>query len=223
MLCFSSISHTGSPSLAVISTRSPPPHSPLQFSASAILPPAPSPYFSHTTIRYPPHLNPSDPLKSYVPSYDPSSPQSNQVSPFFFLFLVVVVVSVKPVCSPEVFGKRFLASSRPLLSRWARFPSELREITACMCHYFITASLHCLQVQTHHPVFWNMLLVIHYVIKMRCLKKKQLCLGAENLKDNNYKPQMRHFNPLSWPQFDHICPFIEHLAACGEIILVSNL
>lgn len=64
---------------AVISTRSPPPHSPLQFSASAILPPAPSSYFSHTTIRYPPHLNPADPLKSYVPSYDPSSPQSSQV------------------------------------------------------------------------------------------------------------------------------------------------
>ncbi|XP_022066086.1 nuclear factor 1 B-type isoform X5 [Acanthochromis polyacanthus] len=63
---------------SVISTRSPPPHSPLQFSASAILPPAPSPYFSHTTIRYPPHLNPADPLKSYVPSYDPSSPQSSQ-------------------------------------------------------------------------------------------------------------------------------------------------
>ncbi|KAM4536931.1 nuclear factor 1 B-type-like isoform 6-T6 [Odontesthes bonariensis] len=63
---------------SVISTRSPPPHSPLPFSASAILPPAPSPYFSHTTIRYPPHLNPADPLKSYVPSYDPSSPQSSQ-------------------------------------------------------------------------------------------------------------------------------------------------
>nr|XP_057922916.1 nuclear factor 1 B-type-like isoform X3 [Doryrhamphus excisus] len=63
---------------SVISTRSPPPHSPLQFSASAILPPAPSSYFSHTTIRYPPHLNPADPLKSYVPSYDPSSPQSSQ-------------------------------------------------------------------------------------------------------------------------------------------------
>ncbi|XP_070785602.1 nuclear factor 1 B-type-like isoform X11 [Enoplosus armatus] len=64
---------------SVISTRSPPPHSPLQFSASAILPPAPSPYFSHTTIRYPPHLNPADPLKSYVPPYDPSSPQSSQL------------------------------------------------------------------------------------------------------------------------------------------------
>lgn len=63
----------------VISTRSPPPHSPLQFPASAILPPAPSSYFSHTTIRYPPHLSPADPLKSYVPSYDPSSPQSSQV------------------------------------------------------------------------------------------------------------------------------------------------
>ncbi|XP_062305785.1 nuclear factor 1 B-type-like isoform X3 [Osmerus eperlanus] len=63
---------------SVISTRSPPPHSPLQFSASAILPPAPAPYFSHPTIRYPPHLNPADSLKSYVPPYDPSSPQSSQ-------------------------------------------------------------------------------------------------------------------------------------------------
>lgn len=75
-LCFLPLSLSPS----VISTRSPPPHSPLQFSASAILPPAPSPYFSHPTIRYPPHLNPPDSLKSYVPSYDPSSPQSSQVS-----------------------------------------------------------------------------------------------------------------------------------------------
>uniref|UniRef100_A0A3P9AZT7 Nuclear factor 1 n=1 Tax=Maylandia zebra TaxID=106582 RepID=A0A3P9AZT7_9CICH len=63
---------------SVISARSPPPHSPLQFSASAILPPTASSYFSHPTIRYPPHLNPADSLKSYVPSYDPSSPQSSQ-------------------------------------------------------------------------------------------------------------------------------------------------
>uniref|UniRef100_A0A4W5MR08 Nuclear factor I B n=1 Tax=Hucho hucho TaxID=62062 RepID=A0A4W5MR08_9TELE len=68
---------------SVISTRSPPPHSPLQFSASAILPPAPSPYFSHPTIRYPPHLNPPDSLKSYVSSYDPSSPQTSQVSVWY--------------------------------------------------------------------------------------------------------------------------------------------
>ncbi|KAJ8008223.1 hypothetical protein DPEC_G00102570 [Dallia pectoralis] len=60
---------------SVISTRS---HSPLQFSASTILPPGGSPYFSHPTIRYPPHLNPPDSLKSFVPSYDPSSPQSSQ-------------------------------------------------------------------------------------------------------------------------------------------------
>uniref|UniRef100_A0A8C6TBP8 Nuclear factor 1 n=1 Tax=Neogobius melanostomus TaxID=47308 RepID=A0A8C6TBP8_9GOBI len=70
---------------SVISTRSPPPHSPLQFSASTILPPAPSPYFSHPTIRYPPHLNPGDPLKSYVPSYDPSSPQTITFSWFLAL------------------------------------------------------------------------------------------------------------------------------------------
>ncbi|XP_036373094.1 nuclear factor 1 B-type isoform X3 [Megalops cyprinoides] len=63
---------------SVISTRSPPPPSPLQFSAPAILPPAPSTYFSHPTIRYPPHLNPPDALKNYVPPYDPSSTQASQ-------------------------------------------------------------------------------------------------------------------------------------------------
>ncbi|XP_043099879.1 nuclear factor 1 B-type-like isoform X9 [Puntigrus tetrazona] len=60
---------------SVISTRSPPP---LQFSAPAILPPAPSPYISHGAIRYPPHLNPPDSLKNYMQPYDPSSPQSSQ-------------------------------------------------------------------------------------------------------------------------------------------------
>ncbi|XP_005999943.1 nuclear factor 1 B-type isoform X2 [Latimeria chalumnae] len=62
---------------SVISTRSPPPPSPLQFSAQAILPPAPSTYFPHPTIRYPPHLH-QEPLKNYIPSYDPSSPQTSQ-------------------------------------------------------------------------------------------------------------------------------------------------
>ncbi|XP_033871401.1 nuclear factor 1 B-type-like isoform X9 [Acipenser ruthenus] len=65
---------------SVISTRSPPPPSPLQFSAPSILPPAPTTYFSHPTIRYPPHLNPQDTLKNYVPSYDPSNPQTSQPS-----------------------------------------------------------------------------------------------------------------------------------------------
>ncbi|XP_053154116.1 nuclear factor 1 B-type isoform X7 [Hemicordylus capensis] len=60
----------------VISTRTPPPPSPLPFPPQAILPPAPSSYFSHPTIRYPPHLNPQDTLKNY--SYDPSSPQTSQ-------------------------------------------------------------------------------------------------------------------------------------------------
>ncbi|KAF6125980.1 nuclear factor I B [Phyllostomus discolor] len=63
----------------VISTRTPPPPSPLPFPTQAILPPAPSSYFSHPTIRYPPHLNPQDTLKNYVPSYDPSSPQTSQL------------------------------------------------------------------------------------------------------------------------------------------------
>lgn len=72
-LCFSFVSS------AVISTRTPPPPSPLPFPTQAILPPAPSSYFSHPTIRYPPHLNPQDTLKNYVPSYDPSSPQTSQV------------------------------------------------------------------------------------------------------------------------------------------------
>lgn len=70
--------HPGIPGVghSVISTRSSP--SPLPFATQAILPPAPSSYFSHPTIRYPPHLNPQDALKNYVPSYDPSSPQTSQ-------------------------------------------------------------------------------------------------------------------------------------------------
>ncbi|XP_032248214.1 nuclear factor 1 B-type isoform X11 [Halichoerus grypus] len=73
--------HPGIPGVAhsVISTRTPPPPSPLPFPTQAILPPAPSSYFSHPTIRYPPHLNPQDTLKNYVPSYDPSSPQTSQL------------------------------------------------------------------------------------------------------------------------------------------------
>ncbi|XP_076217395.1 nuclear factor 1 B-type-like isoform X4 [Aptenodytes patagonicus] len=73
--------HPGIPGVAhsVISTRTPPPTSTLPFPAQAILPPAPSSYFSHPTIRYPPHLNPQDTLKNYVPSYDPSSPQTSQL------------------------------------------------------------------------------------------------------------------------------------------------
>ncbi|XP_028567651.2 nuclear factor 1 B-type isoform X2 [Podarcis muralis] len=70
--------HPGIPGVthSVISTRTPPPPSPLPFPPQAILPPAPSSYFSHPTIRYPPHLNPQDTLKNY--SYDPSSPQTSQ-------------------------------------------------------------------------------------------------------------------------------------------------
>uniref|UniRef100_A0A669BP38 Nuclear factor 1 n=1 Tax=Oreochromis niloticus TaxID=8128 RepID=A0A669BP38_ORENI len=89
---------------SVISARSPPPHSPLQFSASAILPPTASSYFSHPTIRYPPHLNPADSLKSYVPSYDPSSPQSSQVRLFF-------VFSFFPPCFQKAVSQIFSQKS----------------------------------------------------------------------------------------------------------------
>ncbi|KAG5849503.1 hypothetical protein ANANG_G00111240 [Anguilla anguilla] len=58
-------------------TRSPPRRRRCSFRHPASSP-APTSYFSHPTIRYPPHLNPPEALKSYVPSYDPSSTQSGQ-------------------------------------------------------------------------------------------------------------------------------------------------
>ncbi|XP_069777542.1 nuclear factor 1 B-type-like isoform X7 [Narcine bancroftii] len=71
--------HPGIPGHSVISTRSPPPPSPLHFSASSILPPAPSSYFSHPTIRYPPHLTAQDSAKNFVQlGCGPSNPQTSQ-------------------------------------------------------------------------------------------------------------------------------------------------
>ncbi|XP_038660268.1 nuclear factor 1 B-type-like isoform X3 [Scyliorhinus canicula] len=71
--------HPGIPGHSVISTRSPPPPSPLHFSASSILPPAPSSYFSHPTIRYPPHLTPQESAKNFVQlGCGPSNPQTSQ-------------------------------------------------------------------------------------------------------------------------------------------------
>ncbi|XP_032873910.1 nuclear factor 1 B-type isoform X4 [Amblyraja radiata] len=71
--------HHGMPGHSVISTRSPPPPSPLHFSASSILPPAPSSYFSHPTIRYPPHLTTQDTAKNFVQlGCGPSNSQTNQ-------------------------------------------------------------------------------------------------------------------------------------------------
>ncbi|XP_072443015.1 nuclear factor 1 B-type-like isoform X9 [Chiloscyllium punctatum] len=74
-----SVSRTWHERDQVISTRSPPPPSPLHFSASSILPPAPSSYFSHPTIRYPPHLTPQDSAKNFVQlGCGPSNPQTSQ-------------------------------------------------------------------------------------------------------------------------------------------------
>ncbi|XP_069336808.1 nuclear factor 1 C-type isoform X5 [Eulemur rufifrons] len=56
--------------------RSPHPSSALHFPTTSILPQAASTYFPHTAIRYPPHLNPQDPLKDLVPS--PLSPRTTQ-------------------------------------------------------------------------------------------------------------------------------------------------
>ncbi|XP_026510701.1 nuclear factor 1 C-type isoform X2 [Terrapene carolina triunguis] len=56
--------------------RSPHPSSTLHFPTTSILPQAASTYFPHTAIRYPPHLNPQDPLKDLVSlACDPSNQQ----------------------------------------------------------------------------------------------------------------------------------------------------
>ncbi|XP_021100825.1 nuclear factor 1 C-type isoform X2 [Heterocephalus glaber] len=57
-------------------TRSPHPPSALHFPTTSILPQTASTYFPHTAIRYPPHLNPQDPLKDLVSlACDPASQQ----------------------------------------------------------------------------------------------------------------------------------------------------
>ncbi|XP_073542412.1 nuclear factor 1 C-type isoform X9 [Phyllobates terribilis] len=56
--------------------RSPHASTTLHFPPSSLLPQAASTYFPHTAIRYPPHLNPQDPLKDLVSlACDPSSQQ----------------------------------------------------------------------------------------------------------------------------------------------------
>ncbi|XP_036746784.1 nuclear factor 1 C-type isoform X9 [Manis pentadactyla] len=56
--------------------RSPHPSSTLHFPTTSILPQTASTYFPHTAIRYPPHLNPQDPLKDLVSlACDPASQQ----------------------------------------------------------------------------------------------------------------------------------------------------
>lgn len=61
--------------------RSPHPSSTLHFPTTSILPQTASTYFPHTAIRYPPHLNPQDPLKDLVSlACDPASQQPGPVS-----------------------------------------------------------------------------------------------------------------------------------------------
>ncbi|XP_055514604.1 nuclear factor 1 C-type isoform X5 [Leucoraja erinacea] len=49
-----------------LASRSPHASSSLHFPTTSILPQSASGYFPHTTIRFPPHLNPQDPLKDLV-------------------------------------------------------------------------------------------------------------------------------------------------------------
>ncbi|XP_048469869.1 nuclear factor 1 C-type-like [Rhincodon typus] len=49
-----------------LTSRSPHASSSLHFPTTSILPQSASGYFPHTTIRFPPHLNPPDPLKDLV-------------------------------------------------------------------------------------------------------------------------------------------------------------
>lgn len=61
--------------------RSPHPSSALHFPTTSILPQTASTYFPHTAIRYPPHLNPQDPLKDLVSlACDPATQQPGPVS-----------------------------------------------------------------------------------------------------------------------------------------------
>ncbi|XP_069919872.1 nuclear factor 1 C-type-like [Oryctolagus cuniculus] len=56
--------------------RSPHPSSALHFPTTSILQQMASTYFPHTAIRYPPHLNPQDPLKDLMSlACDPASRQ----------------------------------------------------------------------------------------------------------------------------------------------------
>ncbi|XP_039723117.1 nuclear factor 1 C-type-like [Pteropus medius] len=61
--------------------RSPHPSSTLHFPTTSILPQTASTYFPHTAIRYPPHLNPQDPLKDLVSlACDPASQQPGPIN-----------------------------------------------------------------------------------------------------------------------------------------------
>lgn len=72
---------TAHPAISTGIARSPHPSSALHFPTTSILPQTASTYFPHTAIRYPPHLNPQDPLKDLVSlACDPASQQPGPVS-----------------------------------------------------------------------------------------------------------------------------------------------
>ncbi|KAM8939296.1 nuclear factor 1 C-type [Pelodytes ibericus] len=61
--------------------RSPHTSTTLHFPTSSLIPQAASTYFPHTAIRYPPHLNPQDPLKDLVSlACDPSNQQPSPLN-----------------------------------------------------------------------------------------------------------------------------------------------
>ncbi|XP_060089110.1 nuclear factor 1 C-type-like [Heteronotia binoei] len=109
--------------------RSPHPSSALHFPTTSILPQTASTYFPHTAIRYPPHLNPQDPLKDLVSlACDPSN---QQPGPIFFSSQNGVLSRIGATNIPAVFTPPFLQRSQgamhgpPLPFLSSRQPCEL--------------------------------------------------------------------------------------------------
>ncbi|XP_018429405.1 PREDICTED: nuclear factor 1 C-type-like [Nanorana parkeri] len=99
--------------------RSPHTSTTLHFPPSSLLPQAASTYFPHTAIRYPPHLNPQDPLKDLVSlACDPSNQQPGPLNG-----------SGQVKVSSHYISTQMLAPPPPGMPRLA-LPSDTKSTTA---------------------------------------------------------------------------------------------